>query len=117
MHDESFAIQRQNPPANVAKPLPVEIQPYQQYPNQVALPLCHQADMGHMGTYPQQWQNWQQPSGRLPLLIVVFLSGGLLGVIIGGLLGLAVAPRNPPPIINNPPADIINPDCRLFCGN
>ncbi|MEO0377310.1 MAG: hypothetical protein AAF329_22440 [Cyanobacteria bacterium P01_A01_bin.17] len=117
MHDQPFAITRQNYPVNMENTLPIQIQPINQHHNQEVLPLCQPHDIGHSGAIAYPSQQWQSSSKQFPLLITVFLSGALLGAVVGGLFVFAIVPRNPPPIINNPPADIINPDCRLFCGN
>lgn len=65
------------------------------------------------------WQEWQNAgkatsSGAL-LLIVGFLGGALLG---GGVVALVAVnkPQSEPVIVNNPPQNIYNPNCRLFCN-
>ena len=88
------------------------------YPARVATvaTVANTPDFAQIQGYSKSWQHWQQSQDRFPLLIVVFLCGGLVGGAISFLIAVAFV-KQPPPIINNPPADIINPDCKIFCGN
>lgn len=99
---------------SMAKPLPHEIQPIEQPPfASFATPPYP----GHIQGHPVQWQNWQSTESRTPLLIVVFLSGLLIGGTVSALFVIAIAPKTPPTIVIPPEQNISNPRCRLFCGN